>query len=238
MKIIAVEISDIKEERIDKLSSLIDPKKRYIIGRFINKKDKIRALIGEILIRTIIVEKLRIRNEYITFEKNQHGKPYLREYSNFHFNISHSGDFVVCAVDDKPIGIDIEEEKHIEYKEIAKNYFTVNEFDYINKQDLEIQLSKFYEVWTLKESFIKCCGQGLTIPLNSFYIHIDEIENIKVITNDECKEHIFKQFNIEQGYKMAVCSLNKKISNNVILIDQNRLINNCLRLSLGHKELY
>lgn len=211
--------------------------KRYIINKFHNRKDKIRTLIGEILIRTIIGVKLRIRNECITFEKNQYGKPYLREYSNFHFNISHSGDYVVCAVDDKPVGIDIEEEKHIEYKEIARKFFTVHEIDYINKQDKEIQLSKFYEIWTLKESFIKCCGRGLSMPLNSFYIQIDDIDNIRVITNGECKEHIFKQYNIEQGYKMAVCSLNNKILNNVILIDQNRLIKNFLRLSLGYKEL-
>ncbi|SUY47145.1 4'-phosphopantetheinyl transferase sfp [Clostridium putrefaciens] len=56
MKIYAVKILDISEEKVDKLSLLIDSDKRYKIKKFINKKDKIRTLMEEILIRTIIVE--------------------------------------------------------------------------------------------------------------------------------------------------------------------------------------
>jgi len=46
------------------------------VKKFINKKDKIRTLIGDILIRTIITEDLGIRNDNISFEKNPYGKPY------------------------------------------------------------------------------------------------------------------------------------------------------------------
>lgn len=106
------------------------------------------------MIRTIIVEELDIKN--IKFHKNQYGKPYLKEHPKFNFNISHSGNFVACVVDDKPVGIDIEEVRYIEYEEIAKNFFTVSEFCYIIKQNLNDQLSKFYEIWILKESYIKC----------------------------------------------------------------------------------
>ncbi|RIU88359.1 4'-phosphopantetheinyl transferase family protein [Oceanobacillus picturae] len=226
MKIYAVKILDISKEKIDNTCSLIDLDKRCKIEKFINKKDKIRTLIGEILIRTTICEDLSIRNRNITFEKNKYGKPYLKGYHNLQFNISHSGDFVVCAIDDQPIGIDIEKIKCIEYKKIAKSFFSVSEFGYIVKEDLNIQLNKFYEMWTLKESYIKCCGQGLSIPLKSFSIDIDQYENIKVIIDNEHKEHVFKRFDIESGYKMAVCSVNKEISNNIIMIEQNSLINN------------
>ncbi|WP_423237249.1 4'-phosphopantetheinyl transferase family protein [Clostridium putrefaciens] len=61
-------------------------------------------------------------NEYIKLNKNQYGKPYSGEYPQFKFNISHSGDYVLCSIDDKPIGVDIEEIKPIEYEEIAKNF--------------------------------------------------------------------------------------------------------------------
>lgn len=108
MKIYAVEISDITEEVLNKLCLFIDPEKEYKIKRLVNKKDKIRTLIGEILIRTIVIEELGIINKHIIFEKNKYGKPYLKGYENFNFNISHSGKFVVCAIDDKSIGIDIE----------------------------------------------------------------------------------------------------------------------------------
>lgn len=232
MKIYAVRILDISEEKLNKFCLLIDSEKKCKIEKFINKKDKVRALIGEILIRTIIAEEFGIGNKYIKFEKNQYGKPYLKEYPKFNFNISHSGDFVLCAIDDKPIGIDIEEVKCIEYEEIAKSFFTISEFNYIIKNDSDICLSKFYEIWTLKESYIKCCGQGLSIPLKAFSIDIDEYENIKVIIDNEHNEYTFKRFSMGLDYKIAICSLNKEISNNIIKVDQNSLINKYLQFSM------
>jgi 4'-phosphopantetheinyl transferase len=80
--------------------------------------------IYDVKVSDICEEKLKIDNKYIRINKNQYGKPYLKEYPNFNFNISHSGEYVLCAVDDKSIGIDVEEEgKHIDYEEIAKNFF-------------------------------------------------------------------------------------------------------------------
>lgn len=230
MRIYTVKILDIREKYIDRLCLLIDLEKRYKIEKFINKKDKLRALIGEILIRTIIAEELGIRNKNIVFKKNQYGKPYLKDQLKFHFNISHSGDFVVCAIDNDPIGIDIEEVKFIEYKEIAKSFFTISEYNYIIKKDLKSSLSKFYEIWTLKESYIKQCGQGLSIPLKSFSIDIGKSKNIKVIMDNDSNEHIFKSFDISLGYKMAVCSLNKEISNEIIEINQKTLIDKYFKL--------
>ncbi|MGG0120496.1 4'-phosphopantetheinyl transferase family protein [Bacillus paranthracis] len=233
MEIYAVKILDINDEKLKNLCLLINSEKRYKIKKLINKKDKIRTLTGEILIRTIIIQKLKISNKYIKFNKNQYGKPYLKDYPNFNFNISHSGDYVLCAVDNKPIGIDVEEVKDIEYEDIAKSFFTEKEFDYIFNKDLNFQLNKFYELWTLKESYIKCCGQGLLMPLNSFTIEVDQCENIRVSSNNEYRKHIFKRFDIGLGYKIAVCSLNKDIPNNIIKINHNSLINKYLGFNIG-----
>ncbi|MDA2157984.1 4'-phosphopantetheinyl transferase family protein [Bacillus cereus group sp. Bc253] len=233
MEIYAVKILDINDEKLKNLCLLINSEKRYKIKKLINKKDKIRTLTGEILIRTIIIQKLKISNKYIKFNKNQYGKPYLKDYPNFNFNISHSGDYVLCAVDNKPIGIDVEEVKDIEYEDIAKSFFTEKEFDYIFNEDLNFQLNKFYELWTLKESYIKCCGQGLLMPLKSFTIEVDQCENIRVSSNNEYRKHIFKRFDIGLGYKIAVCSLNKDIPNNIIKINHNSLINKYLGFNIG-----
>lgn len=230
MEVYAVKILDISEEKLEKICLLINSEKRYKIKKFINKEDKIRMLIGEILIRTMIFEKLSIRNEHIAFEKNEYGKPYLKEHPKFNFNISHSGDFVVCAIDNKPIGIDIEKIKHIEYKEIAESFFSSSEFEYIGKADSEIELNKFYEIWTLKESYIKCCGQGLSIPLKSFSIDKDKYENIKVIIDNQHKEYVFKTFDIDCLYKMSICSLNSNLTNKVIIIPQNDLMTKFMRV--------
>lgn len=232
MKIYSVKISDISKEKLNELCLLIDYNRRHKIEKYVNKKDKIMAVIGEILIRTIIVENLKISNKYIRFNKNQYGKPFLEGYPNFCFNISHSGAYVLCGVDDSPIGIDVEEVKHIEYEEIAKFFFPTKEFEYIVNQDLKFKLDRFYEIWTLKESYIKCCGQGLSIPLKSFCIEVDQYKNIKVISNNEYKEHTLKLLDIELGYKVAICSLSREISNNIIRLNQNCLISKYIGFNL------
>lgn len=237
MKIYAVKIMDISEKKLEALCLLISSKKKRKIEKFVNKNDKIRTLIGEMLIRSIIVQELGIRNKHIIFEENHYGKPYLKGYPIINFNISHSGYFVVCAIDEQPIGVDIEEVKPIEYEDIAKKIFTIHEFMYITKQNSDLQLSKFYEIWTLKESYIKCCGQGLSTSLKSFSIDIDQNETINVIINNEHNEYACKKLEIESGYKMAVCSVNKEISDNVEMIDQNSLINNYSKFDL-EEELY
>ncbi|GKX65193.1 4'-phosphopantetheinyl transferase family protein [Inconstantimicrobium mannanitabidum] len=226
MEIYVLKISDIVEYKFNKLCSKIDKSKKLKIYKYINEKDRIRALIGEVLIRNIINKKLNLDNGCIEFEHNKYGKPHLKGHPYFNFNISHSEEYIVCAIDDKPIGIDIEAIKPVEYENIAKSFFSTSEYNYIHTAHGCIQLSRFYEVWTLKESYIKCCGEGLSIPLNSFCISIRE--NISVNSgNDRCI-YTFRRFNIESGYKMAVCSLNEEITNDIIIIDQNRLINEYL----------
>ncbi|GAA0120809.1 MULTISPECIES: 4'-phosphopantetheinyl transferase superfamily protein [Clostridium] len=231
MDIYIVKISDVSEEQLNKLYLLIDSDKKHKIKKFINKEDKIRSLIGEILIRTLIIEEFKIDNSCIKFEKNQYGKPYLSEHPDFYFNISHSGEYVLCAIDNNPIGVDIEEVRAIEYEEISKSFFTINEFQYIINKELNSQLNRFYEIWTLKESYIKCCGEGLSIPLKSFTIEINQHKNIKVVHNAKYTEHIFKKFDVKENYKIAVCSLNKEISNNIIEVNQGSLINKYFRLN-------
>ena len=78
------------------------------------------------------------------------------------------------------------------------------------------------------ESFVKCCGQGLSIPLKSFSIEIDEYKNIRLVSDDKHKDYIFKSVNMDTNYKISICSLNKEISNDITIIDQDCLINRYL----------
>lgn len=230
MKIYAVKISEIEDQELNTLCSYISLDKKSRIEKFIYKKDKIRALIGEILLKVIINQEIGLKVEDIAFDKNSYGKPHLVNCDKFHFNISHSGEFVVCAVDDKPIGIDVEEERDIKFEEIADSFFTEKELHYIMKEDSEPSLSKFYRIWTLKESYIKCCGKGLSIPLKSFSIDINNDEPIKVISEQESSECVFKSYDIEPGYKMSVCSFNRSIPSIISIIDQNSLIGQFTKL--------
>ena len=86
--------------------------------------------------------------------KNKNGKPYLKD-NNIYFNISHKNDLIGIAVSKKEIGFDIE---YIDHKKeinesVLNNYFSESERNYVNN-DIE----KFFEVFTKKESYIKLLG--------------------------------------------------------------------------------
>lgn len=82
------------------------------------------------------------------------GKPYLKGFPNFQFNISHSEDLCAVAFSNKPIGVDVEKHRKVNL-EIAKRYFNQEEKNFVTDT-----LSFFY-VWTRKEAYLKMTGEGL-----------------------------------------------------------------------------
>lgn len=195
--------------------SFISKEKRLKIQSFRNKDDFQRGLIGELLIRFVLCTSGKFTNEELMFGKNYYGKPFLNYPSNIYFNISHSGDWVVCATDSLPLGIDIEQINSIDVN-ISKRFFSENEFSRIILSDKCCQLSLFYDLWTLKESYIKAVGKGLSISLDSFII--DTInDNIVVRTNKGLENYYFKQYNIDSGYKLSVCAQTNSFSQNFVV---------------------
>jgi 4'-phosphopantetheinyl transferase len=228
MKIYAIKIKEISKENLQEISEFIRREKKIKIQKLNHEKDKIRTLIGEVLIRNIIKENLAIRNSNINFEINRYGKPFLKDNPNFNFNISHAEDYVVCAIDHKPIGIDIEKIRPIEYKSIANNFFTSKELNFIMEENLNNQLNKFYEIWTLKESYAKACGQGLYMSLKAFSMDYENNGGIKVVIDNKYDECRIKSFDLESSYKMAVCAFSKIITKDITIINQETLISNFL----------
>ncbi len=131
----------------------------------------------------------------------QYGKPYVKDKSIF-FNLSHSGEYAVCAVSDREVGIDIQEMGALKMK-VARRYFTENECKYILSQpDSDKAADMFYRLWSLKESFVKAVGLGINLPFKSFEI-IPEKKVMVLHTFNE-KKYKFTERDID-NYKLAVC---------------------------------
>jgi 4'-phosphopantetheinyl transferase len=84
---------------------------------------------------------------------SEKGKPEF-EPSNVHFNISHSANYVACAIADSPVGIDIEGGRKVN-RSVAKRYFTEEEIESIHSDE------DFFKIWTFKEALGKYTGEGL-----------------------------------------------------------------------------
>ena len=121
MKIYALKINqNIPQPLFNNLLSFLSEEKQEKINKFIKKEDADKSLIGDILIREALFCDSQIRN--IKFNYNAYGKPYLINDPHIFFNISHSGDWVVCAINDCEIGIDIEKVDRFDL-DIAKHFF-------------------------------------------------------------------------------------------------------------------
>ncbi|WP_036722796.1 4'-phosphopantetheinyl transferase family protein [Paenibacillus forsythiae] len=176
--------------------------------RFVRKDDRIRSVIAEALVRTLFLRDHQVDNESLRFTVNSYGKPSLAAYPDYHYNLSHSGDYVLCAVDSRPSGIDVEEIKPIDLT-IADRFFSGAENRQIREIPKDRRIGYFYQLWTAKESYIKFRGNGLSMPLNSFSIRIDD-DHIELSEQDGClvqePDCYFKAFEISPQYKATLCS--------------------------------
>ena len=124
------------------LKSISEEQKEKAL-RFKNDKDQRRSLISSYLVNQLSEEEL---------QKNPTGKPY---YPNGpYFNISHSGRYVVMAIANQEVGVDIEEnvEKQID---VLLKLFNEAEIKMIKEH------ADFYYLWCAKESLIKCMGSSI-----------------------------------------------------------------------------
>lgn len=188
----------------DNLLSEVDEGRKIKISKFIYKEDAYRTLIGDLLIRSMVCEKLSMTNEQVSFYTNEYGKPFVCGRPNFHFNVSHAGEWVLSGTSSAEIGIDIEFMQPIDL-DIAKYYFSNLEYEDLQKKDKDEKTTYFYELWTLKESYIKARGMGLSIPLKDFCIRVMN-EAILLSGKETIENWFFKQYEIDDPYKLAVCS--------------------------------
>lgn len=97
---------------------------------------------------------------------NEHGKPYLANHPELHFNLTHSGTFAVCTVSDTDCGVDIEQiSGHHEIMAVANRFFSTKELMAMLMSPN--QNEAFCRLWTLRESYVKMRGKGFAIGLST-----------------------------------------------------------------------
>lgn len=192
----------IEEDCFRQLLLLVSDEKRQRIQKFYRSEDAQRSLLGDLLARYALFQKLG-HNDFI-FGLNPYGKPFLQNFPHVHFNISHSGSWVVCAIDEFPVGIDVEEIKATDFK-IAERFFSPPEYRSLLEQPPGERLEYYYSIWTLKESYIKAKGKGLWIPLDSFTIDLSD-STISVSANNQAENYCFHSYKPDRNYICSICS--------------------------------
>lgn len=160
----------------------------------------------------IMLLKYGLFHEYgitgdLLLEREEKGKPYLREYPSIYFNYSHSKHEVLCGIDTAPVGVDIE--GVITYKErLARRICHPNELQILEEAaDKNIALTR---IWTTKESYLKYTGEGIR-------------SDLRLLDFSMCTNRQFKTMGCEftvissDKFSFAVCSRNTYI--NIVQVD-------------------
>ncbi|WHE06162.1 4'-phosphopantetheinyl transferase superfamily protein [Thermoanaerobacterium thermosaccharolyticum] len=209
---------NVDEEEYSKLLEAVSEEKRCRVKKIRKYDDALRTLLAEAMLRVTLIKEFGLKNSDIVFYKNEFGKPFLKG-KNIFFSISHSREWASIAVDCDNLGVDIEKIRDINLN-VAKRFFSMEECNDMMKKDDKIDY--FFTLWTLKESYVKALGKGLYVPLKSFTVKLEK--EIKLYGENK-NEFYFKQFNIDAGYKLAVCAQNNMFQNSVNVIKQDDLLN-------------
>lgn len=201
-----VRLTDNLTQMYAALKQLVSLGKRQKLNKDINKIDAYRGLIGDVLARYAINKKTGIEMRDIDFGYNDFGKPHILNYPGIYHNISHAGNFVVCAIDDFPIGIDVEEINSFE-EGIINRFFSACEKEYVLNALEKTKGYRFYKIWTMKESYIKRDGRGLSLPLTAIdVLNMSNVHFFNVFENDDAICHICTERNVVPSVKNAAIS--------------------------------
>ena len=165
---------------------------------------------GQFLLRRAIGDEIY---EQAEFAHNEHGKPYIVGQP-IHYNISHSGYFVVLVTADAEVGVDIQEKRSARMESVAKRFFSNEEWQEISRCESEEEKKNlFYRIWCRKEAYGKYLGVGLSNSLLSVNVLEEPIAlpTEMIEESSEGKEELrrkdikFRDLEITPDYQISIC---------------------------------
>lgn len=203
--IYTLKISECKDTLIS-LIPYLSQRRRKLYKSILIADSKLYNIASEILLAYSL--SLPLPCEYQT---DQNGKPFISGQK--HFNISHSGDFVVCAVCDDEIGADVEKIERMSPRLMHK-FLADEEIAVLDSLD-EAEIPRYLcEKWVRKESYLKLTGEGLRVSPATLVFEKDALRGHKKVFS--------RVFELSENELLAVCT-EKKQEINLIGVTSDEL---------------
>lgn len=209
---------ELNERERQQALDILTPERKAKALRFRRLEDQSRGVAAGLLEAYSITAGLGLDRKGIHIGQGEQGKPYLLSEPDRHYNISHAGKQIVCGIGAVPIGIDVEMTS--KYNErIIQRFFHQEEIEDIFSFPEELRPDVFAQYWTMKESFMKLCGLGFSLPLSSFRTNRrnGEVEILPVISKENRekllaqnitneKKPVCQFIELETGYQCCICT--------------------------------
>ena len=184
------------------------------LSRFYYAGHRKQYLLTRALLRTSLSAYHTLGPRDWRFQINGYGKPSLDPLlpgQDTRFNLSHTNGLIACAITTGvDIGIDVEDSNRTTRAALndLSRYFSGTEINALAALPPERQKQRFFDYWTLKESYIKARGMGLAIPLGkfSFVFANDSLQRLELHPDlqDDAASWQFWRAKIAGRYRMAV----------------------------------
>jgi 4'-phosphopantetheinyl transferase len=168
----------------------------------------------------------------LRFVAAEHGRPELaapEQACAWRFNLSHTRGLVACGVArEREIGVDVEHvDRRVELLAVARHVFSPREIAGLEALSGEAQRSRFFDLWTLKEAYIKAIGKGLAAPLRAITFAAETADPVPVHfdveARDDASSWCFRRHQPGSQHRLAVAlraTATAAVSFNEIALDQ------------------
>ena len=203
LKVYYLRVTDFADYSEGFLKVHVSEETRQAVNSFRSEKPKRTRLLGEFMVRSLLQSEWGLKNENYQILRGEHGKPFVSGASvSAFFNLSHSGDYIVCALSEKEVGIDIERVGRFR-PEVAGRFFHPGEVRVLENLPEDRQADAFFRYWSAKESFLKYTGTGLSASLSGFEVCFGE--QVRIRKGNLYEPVSVRECYLDKDYKCFVC---------------------------------
>lgn len=199
---------------LSRFETILSADEQARMRRFHSDRKRHQYLVSRALLRTSLSGYQDTEPAAWRFEKNGYGKPEVRHPdASFpvRFNLSHADGLSVCAfASGREIGVDIEDGQRTTRAGLLDlgRYFSPQEAEALRAAPEERLADRFFDYWTLKESYIKARGAGFAIALDtfSFFFENDQLTGFSGHrgSEDDAGRWQFRRLRLADRYRVAL----------------------------------
>ena len=206
-------LGDVDQGLMAKYRTWLCEAERVRQARFHFEADRRRHLVARALVRSVLSRYGATAPQDWLFSADANGRPRIANPPPglaLDFNLSHAGELAVLAVAaDRAVGVDVESMARETDTDRLERYFAPAERAALAALPAAGRRQRFFELWTLKESYLKARGEGLSLPLDACAFELPGGPGLRLSCEprlaDSPQRWRFWQFAPRAAYVVSVC---------------------------------